>query len=143
MSVIRFALPTDWSFWQAMDGRISRDLFLRKAAAGECYIAESARVPVGLLRWNRFWDEVPFCTLLVVDEAYRGQGIGRALAERWETDMRTLGQGMALTSTQVDEEGQCFWRSLGYVDAGSFDVDVPGYAQPTELILIKDLREDP
>jgi GNAT superfamily N-acetyltransferase len=142
MPVIRFALPSDWPFWHSLDGRISRGLFLRKAAVGECYVAEASGVTAGLLRWNRFWDEVPFCTLLFIEASQRGLGLGRALVARWEDDMRALGHGMAMTSTQSDEDAQDFWRLLDYRDAGSFDIDVPGYEQPTELILLKDLGED-
>ena len=142
MLTIRFADPCDWPFWHGMDARICRELFLRKAEAGECYIAELNDSPAGLLRWNRFWDEVPFCTLLYIDEKRRGLGLGRALAARWEEDMRELGHGMAMTSTQSDEEAQYFWRALGYRDVGSFDIDVPGYAQPPELIMLKDLRAE-
>ena len=143
MSIIRFADSSDWPFWHALDGRISHALFLRKVEAGECYVAEVDGASVGLLRWNRFWDEVPFCTLLIVGESRRRQGLGHALVERWEADMRALGHGMAMTSTQSDEEAQHFWRALGYRDAGSFAVDVPGYEQPPELILLKDLRRRP
>ena len=142
MSTIRFALPSDWPFWHGLDKRISRELFLRKAAVGECYVAEMSGVPAGLLRWNRFWDEVPFCTLLFIEASRRGQGLGRALVTRWEADMLGQGHGMAMTSTQSDEDAQDFWRWLGYRDAGSFDIDVPGYEQPTELILVKNLRDE-
>jgi ribosomal protein S18 acetylase RimI-like enzyme len=83
---------------------------------------------------------VPFCTLLYIDEKLRGQGLGRALVRRWEADMRALGHGMAMTSTQSDEDARHFWRALGYRNTGSFDIDVPGYAQPPELIMLKDLR---
>jgi GNAT superfamily N-acetyltransferase len=139
MPIIRYADSSDWPFWHSLDNRISRELFLRKAATGECYVAEVASAGVGLLRWNRFWDEVPFCTLLFIDASRRGQGIGRELVGRWEADLRALGHGMAMTSTQSDEDAQDFWRVLGYRDAGSFDIDVPGYAQPPELIMLKDL----
>ena len=140
MCDIRFANASDWPLWHSLDKRIPRGLFLGKAAVGECYVAESGGAVVGLLRWNRFWDEVPFCTLLYIEEKRRGQGLGRALVARWEADMRALGHGMAMTSTQSDEDAQYFWRALGYKDAGSFDIDVPGYAQPPELIMLKDLR---
>ena len=140
MPNIRSATPVDWPFWHSLDGRISRELFLCKAEAGECYIVEWNGAPGGLLRWNRFWDEVPFCTLLYIDEKRRGQGLGRALVARWEADMRALGHGMAMTSTQSDEDARYFWRALGYRNTGSFDIDVPGYAQPPELIMLKDLR---
>ena len=140
MPTIRLARPSDWPFWHGLDGRVPRELFLRKAAAGECYVAEEVGEPVGLLRWNRFWDEVPFCTLLYIEQTRRGRGLGRALVARWEADMRAQGHGMAMTSTQSDEEAQHFWRALGYKDAGSFDIDIPGYEQPPELIMLKDLR---
>jgi len=142
MPTIRFATPSDWPFWQTMDTRIPHALFLRKVEAGECYIVELSGTPAGLLRWNRFWDEVPFCTLLYIAGDLRAQGLGRALVARWEEDMRALGHGMAMTSTQSDEEAQHFWRALGYKDAGGFDIDVPGYEQPPELILLKELRKE-
>ena len=140
MPNIRSATPADWPFWHSLDARIPRELFLSKAETGECYIVEWNGAPGGLLRWNRFWDEVPFCTLLYIDEKLRGQGLGRALVARWEADMRALGHGMAMTSTQSDEDARHFWRALGYRNTGSFDIDVPGYAQPPELIMLKDLR---
>lgn len=47
------------------------------------------------------------------------------------------GYGMLLTSTQVDEEAQHFYRKLGYKDCGGFCVDIPEYEQPMEMFLIK------
>ena len=100
MPITRFATPSDWPFWHTLDNRISSDLFLRKAEAGECYIAELSGVPVGLLRWNRFWDEVPFCTLLYIEQTRRGRGLGRALGggyarpgPRHGHDLHPVGRG--------------------------------------------------
>ena len=140
MMNIRLARADDWPGWQALDAHIDRALFERKVAAGECYVAEADGALTGLLRWNLFWDEVPFCTLLYISQKYRGKGLGRALMDRWEADMRTAGYGMAMTSTQADEAAQNFYRKLGWRDAGGFVVDVPGYEQPFELILTKDIR---
>ena len=36
---------------------------------------------------------------------------------------------MVMTSTQVDEEAQHFYRKLGYKDAGGFVVDIPGESE--------------
>ena len=94
-------------------------------------------MPAGVLRYNLFWDILPFCTLLFIEEQHRRGGFGRALMEFWEQDMRSRGYGMVLTSTQVDEEAQHFYRKLGYKDSGGFVVDVPGYEQPMEMIMIK------
>ena len=81
----------------------------------------------------------PFCTLLFIEDRHQRQGFGRLLMEYWEKDMRMKGYGMVLTSTQVDEEAQHFYRKLGYKDCGGFTVDVPGYEQPMELIMVKQL----
>ena len=75
--------------------------------------------------------------MLFIDEGYRGQGYGKLMMEHWEQDMKALGYGMLMTSTQVDEEAQHFYRKLGYKDCGGFVVDVPGYEQPMEMIMIK------
>ena len=53
--------------------------------------------------------------------------------------MKEQGYGMVLTSTQVDEQTQHFYRKLGYKDCGGFVVDIKGQEQPMELFLIKAL----
>lgn len=88
---------------------------------------------------NLFWDNTPFCTMLFIDEGYQGKGYGKQLLEYWENDMKTQGYGMVLTSTQVDESSQHFYRKLGYKDCGGFVIDIPAYAQPMELFLIKQI----
>lgn len=75
--------------------------------------------------------------MLIIDEKYRNKGYGKKLVEFWENDMKLKGYGMVLTSTQVDEEGQNFYRRLGYKDCGGLVVDIPGYEQPMEMFMIK------
>ena len=75
--------------------------------------------------------------MLFIDRECHGKGYGKRLMEHWETDMKLQGYGMLLTSTQVDEEAQHFYRKLGYKDCGGFVIDVPGYEQPMEMFMIK------
>ena len=51
--------------------------------------------------------------------------------------MKNQGYGMVMTSTQVDEDAQHFYRKLGYKDCGGFTVDIPGYEQPMEMFMNK------
>lgn len=44
---------------------------------------------------------------------------------------------MLLTSTQVDEGAQHFYRKCEYKDCGGFVIDVPEYEQPMEMFFIK------
>ena len=75
--------------------------------------------------------------LLFIDWAYHRKGYGRMLMEFWEQDMKTRGYGMLMTSTQVDEDAQHFYRKLGYKDCGGFVLDIPGYEQPMEMVMVK------
>ena len=61
------------------------------------------------------------------------------MMQHWEMDMSAQGYEMLMTSTQVDEDAQHFYRKLGYKDCGGFVVDIPGYEQPMEMIMIKGL----
>lgn len=42
-----------------------------------------------------------------------------------------------MTSTQVDENAQHFYRIIGYNDAGGFIINIPGHEQPMEMFLVK------
>ena len=137
--IIRFVTQEDKSFWFSLDKHLSEAEFDKKVRDKQGYILFVDDKPVGLLRYNLFWDNIPFCTLLFIESRYHRQGFGRSLMEHWEKDMKTRGYGMVLTSTQVDEDAQHFYRKLGYRDCGGFTVDVPGYEQPMELFMVKQL----
>jgi ABC-type multidrug transport system ATPase subunit len=55
----------------------------------------------------------------------------------WENEMRELNYKMLMTSTQVNEEAQHFYRKLGYIDKGSIVFDGTPYDQPMEMFLVK------
>ena len=61
------------------------------------------------------------------------------LMEYWEKDMKAQGYGMLLTSTQVNENAQHFYRKLGYKDCGGFVVNISKYARPMEIFFMKAL----
>ena len=136
---IRYAAQTDLAACLSLDGHIPEGEYASKIAAKQVYILSEAGEARALLRYGLFWDTIPFCNLLFVAEGHRRRGLGRALAEFWERDMKVRGFGLLLTSTQADEEGQHFWRKLGYKDCGGFTLPFPGYEQPLELILAKPL----
>lgn len=54
--------------------------------------------------------------MLFADRGYRKKGYGKRLMEHWERDMKAQGYDMLLTSTQVDEEAQHFYRKPDYKD---------------------------
>ena len=137
MTEIRYVQETDREFWFRLDRNLPSCEFENKVLHKRGYVLLENGSPIGLLRYNLFWDNTPFCTMLYIDADHRGKGYGRRLMAHWEADMRANGYDMLLTSTQVDENAQHFYRKLGYRDCGGFIVDIPGHAQPMELLMLK------
>ena len=140
MIEIRTATQADKAFWFRLDGHLAEAGFDRKVRDGQAYVLLVDGAPAGILRYCLFWDNTPFCNLLVIDAPFRRAGLGRRLMERWERDMRDEGFDMLMTSTQVDEDAQHFYRKLGYRDCGGLVIDIPGHEQPMELFLLKGIR---
>ncbi|MBD5089270.1 MAG: GNAT family N-acetyltransferase [Clostridiales bacterium] len=139
MIKIRYLKISDREFWYSLDKHLSDTEFKNKVRTKRGYILLLDDKPIGLLRYNLFWDNTPFCTMLFIDWEYQGRGYGKQLMKYWENDMKTQGYGMLLTSTQVDENAQHFYRKLGYKDCGGFVIDIPEYAQPMEMFFIKSI----
>ncbi|MBR2948933.1 MAG: GNAT family N-acetyltransferase [Lachnospiraceae bacterium] len=137
MTVIRYVQTEDKDFWYTLDRHLPEEEFAGKVRDKRGYVLLEDGRPAGILRYNLFWDNTPFCTLLFVDWKFQKKGYGRMLMEHWEKDMKAQGYGMLLTSTQVDEQAQHFYRKAGYKDCGGFVVDIPRYEQPMELFLVK------
>ncbi len=137
MLEIRYVRLEDKDFWYSLDKHLPEGEFINKVRDKRGYVLFDDEKPRGLLRYNLFWDDTPFCTMLFVDWAFQGKGYGKALMEFWESDMKAQGYGMLLTSTQVDESAQHFYRRLGYRDCGGFTIDIPRYKQPMEMFMIK------
>ena len=137
MIEIRYVRTEDKEFWYSLDKHLSEQEFINKVNHKQGYILLDDNKPIGLLRYNLFWDNTPFCTMLFIDWNYQGKGHGKSLIEYWESDMKSLGYVILLTSTQVDEEAQHFYRKLGYKDCGGFVINIPKYEQPMEMFLIK------
>lgn len=92
----------------------------------------------GWLRFNLFWDNIPFMNLLfIISENQRGKGYGRKLVAFWEHEMAEQGYKFVMTSTQSDEEAQFFYRKLGYTDRGALILP----DEPLEIIFYKNLSE--
>ncbi|OUP79823.1 GNAT family N-acetyltransferase [Lachnoclostridium sp. An169] len=140
MTEIRYLKDSDREFWFSLDKHLPESEFENKVHTKRGYVLLVSGRPAGLLRFNLFWDNTPFCTLIIIGEEYRGRGYGKQLMEYWEKDMKERGYGMLLTSTQTDETAQHFYRKLGYKDCGGLIIDIPGYAQPMEMFMSKEIK---
>ncbi len=136
---IRYLRNSDKPFWYSLDKHLPEAEFENKVKTKRGYVLLEHTVPAGILRYNLLWDSIPFCTMLYISENHQNRGYGTMLIQRWEKDMKEQGYGMLLTSTRVDETAQHFYRKLGYKDCGGLIINIPAYAQPMELFLVKEL----
>ncbi len=67
------------------------------------------------------------------------QGTRETVGYLLGTTAKAAGHALCLTSTQVDEQAQHFYRKLGYQDAGGLLLTSSGFEQPMELFLVKQL----
>lgn len=130
---IRHIIDSDREFWFTLDKHLNKDEFGKKVRDKQGYVLTADGNPAGILRYNLFWDNTPFCTLLYIDERYRKQGYGKLLAEHWEKEMSALGYGWLLVSTVTSETAQHFYHKLGYNDCGHLNAP----EQDVELFLCK------
>lgn len=136
--MIRFASTKDLDALTELDRHISAaELFNCVKLRRVIVSTENGRIN-GWLRYGLFWDNLPFMNMLYIIDGERGKGLGTALCEFWENDMRYTGYKLALTSTLSDERGQFFYRKRGYRDCGS--LILPG--EVTEIIMYKSLEDN-
>ena len=129
----------DWPRWSALDGHMARAEYAVKVRERRAFFVRDGAARAGVLRYNLFWDQIPFLTLIFLEPRFRGKGVGREAMRLWEERMRSLGHPLTMTSTQSDEGAQHFYRKLGYRDAGCLLLDVPPFCQPLEIFLLKAL----
>ncbi len=132
---VRYVRADDREFWFGHDKHLPAEQFDKKVNEKQGYVLSINGKRIALLRYNLFWDNTPFLTLLYVDRNHRRRGYGRLLLEFWENDMRALGYTRLLTSTQSDETAQHFYRALGYADCGVLLAP----DQASELFFSKDI----
>jgi len=136
---IRYVTEADKEFWFTLDKHMGEDEFLLKVRDMRGFIICDNSKPIGVMRYNLFWDNIPFLTLIHFDEAYWRKGFGSQAMQFWEDKMRDLGYRVVITSTQVDEQAQHFYRKLGYIEKGSLSFDNTPLEQPMEMFLLKNL----
>lgn len=137
MLEIRKVDQKDKEYWFSLDIHISDEEFNFKVSTKTGYIIWKDNVPIGVLRYNMFWDSVPFITLIYIKEEQRG--VGKNVILLWESEMKAKGYNVVMTSTQVDENAQHFYRKIGYKDCGCLVLNIPKLEQPMEMFFIKQI----
>ena len=134
--MIRYANKNDIDILNKYDVHIAKEELEKSIESNRVIVMfDSSENFIGWLRYNLFWDNTPFMNMLYFLEDYRRKGYGKELVSFWENEMKSKGYNLVLTSTQSNEDAQYFYRKIGYIDNGSFQLP----DEPVELILYKSL----
>lgn len=133
---IRGGTSEDFGSIAEKDSYISKEELWILLHLHRVYLLEEQRNLIGWLRFNLFWDSIPFINMLFIEQPYRKRGYGRALVEYWEQQMKKEHYPLVMTSTASDECAQHFYYKLGYTATGGF---MPA-GEPYEIILSKRLE---
>ncbi len=133
--MIRFATKEDIDILTANDKHVDKQEMLNLISLKRVYVMEEDGKFIGWLRYNLFWDHIPFMNMICLNDSERGKGYGRKFVEFWEDEMRKLGYKKVMTSTASDEFAQHFYIKLGYSTIGGF---IP-FGEKFEMMLSKKL----
>ena len=137
---IRYVSEDDESFWFTLDRHFNKKEFELKIRDKRGYVISDDDKPIGVMRYNLIWDNTPFLTLIYIKYSHHRKGFGSQAVLHWENEMRELGYEIVMTSTQVDEQAQHFYRKLGYKDRGGIILENTPLEQPQEMFMLKVLR---
>ena len=95
---------------------------------------------IGSVQWTLLWEGIPFLMRIFFAEAERRKGCGTQTLQYFERMLADRGYSCVLVSAQADEDGQHFFRKLGYKDCG--ELDMSGFTRQSakELFLYKILK---
>ena len=78
MTEIRYVQLEDRQFWYSLDKHLPEKEFEKKVRDKQGYVLVDNNKPIGILRYNLFWDNTPFCTMLFVDGNFQKKGYGKS-----------------------------------------------------------------
>ena len=133
---IRLAAASELHDIQKYDSHIPARRLAACIENGLVRVLRDGEQIVGVLRYSLFWQSIPFLDLIFIDEACRGQGLGRQMMASWENAMAEQGYSHVMLSTQADEDARYFYGHLGYRRCGGF---FPPDQDAEELMFLKPL----
>lgn len=79
MIEVRYVQINDRDFWYRYDKHLPGQEFENKVKDKKGYILLEDYQPIGLLRYNLFGDNIPFCTMIYIDQNFQK----RVMEQNW------------------------------------------------------------
>ncbi|MDJ0841652.1 MAG: GNAT family N-acetyltransferase [Acidobacteriota bacterium] len=106
----------------------------------EYIIASENESRAGFLRYSLFWGKFPYMDMIRVLPEYQKQGVGTALFNLWEQEMRQRNHKLLMTSAEKNElEPQTWHVRNGFTKSG--ELTFSRHQTVPEIFFVKDLSE--
>ncbi len=117
--IVRFAGPEVLEWCVVEDVQVTEQVIRHKIINDEIIIAELDGQPIGYLRIEYLWSNIPYIGVIFVVDDYRDEGVGSKILIFLEDYLRSRGYDVLYSSSQVNEpEAQAWHRSVGFVESG-------------------------
>ena len=120
---VRFAEIDDLDYCRRMDlDHITLEKLESLIRQKEVILAVVNNIPVGYLRIEYLWHNIPYIGLILVDNNHRKIGVGKSLLAFIENHLKSNGYTFLYSSSQVNEpEPQQWHRHVGFEECGIID----------------------
>jgi GNAT superfamily N-acetyltransferase len=135
-ATIEYAVDADLAFLAERSSEKSPEVLRRKIQAGEVIVARLGGEVVAWMTYTLLYDVVPFINILYILQEHRRRGLGTRLVRFLESEVSKAGFRRVMTSSLSNEQGQHFWRKMGYKDVGG----VLLADEPLEVFFRKELN---
>lgn len=116
---IRFAGKADLEACLAFDHSDRRDIIENKLDMYEIIVAERCGEVIGYLKLEYIWSKLPYISLIIIKQEYRGRGIGTLVLDYLTKFLKANDYHVLLSSSQVNEaEPQQWHRKMGFAECG-------------------------
>ena len=117
--IVRFAGPEDLEWCVVEDDHVTEQVIRHKIINDEIIIAEVDGKPIGYLRLEYLWSQIPYIGVIFVEDDYQKEGVGRKILSFLEDYLRSQGHETLLSSSTANEpEPQAWHRAVGFVESG-------------------------
>jgi len=117
--IVRFAGPEVLEWCVVEDSYVTEQVIRHKIVNDEIIIAELDGQPIGYLRLEYLWSNIPYIGVVFVEDDYRKEGIGRKILAYLEDYLRSRGHDVLYSSSTANEaEPQAWHRSVGFEESG-------------------------
>jgi GNAT superfamily N-acetyltransferase len=118
-AIVRFAGPDDLEWCVVEDDYVTEQVIRHKIVNNEIILAELDGQPIGYVRIEYLWSNIPYIGVIFVLDEYRREGIGLMLLKFLIEHLKSLGYDELYSSSQVNEpEAQAWHRGNGFIECG-------------------------